>query len=364
MFLSRAVPGTEYGGYVTRQERPLGQLSDYLCDQLGVTNEAIRTGEAAAERLLLDVDKALDALDVDLLGRLGTGAPARRRLACLDLAWAERAVAIAFGGTADYRARRARTTLWRWGTTLANVEARHPVLAWSDIAIHHPMHDPRSFLAPGSGRDQEIFMYRVQGAIERMSRSILDTWQSADTSVAELDELTVDLSLIVAAMAHLIRVRDIGEFYKLDPFLGPNNEVRGHGTGSFSAWTFLVSWLVTGDSEFDSRLTDPANRMAFDPDARAWIDELAHGRLVPLPERARVVTSAPVASALLNVQKRCRDFHKAHRGGIRRHAPTSMPFPAPANPTITNEDSINRAATDGSQPRPEVRQVFRDMTGK
>jgi hypothetical protein len=331
--------------YARRLNRPLGVFSDFVCERLGPLNEKVRTGDLSATDLFRTIDGLSTAVSTEAIGEVHEVSNSDgRRTALLDLAFAERSLNVAFHDTSDYRGARNASDFFAKAVSLAAVEGRHPILSWSDIAIHHPVEDPRSFLDHGAARDQEVFMYRVQGAIERAFKTIASDWLHEVMSAEWLAEVKADLDAVVSAMAHLTRVREIGQFYKLDPFLSLNNEVRGHGTGAFSAWTFVAGFALTGRSEFRSRLCDEANLMAFDPDAVPYIDLIAANEMGTLADSAR---KCGLDRGLTAAEDRFIDFLKIHRSAIRKHAPGSFTDAAPANPTITNEESI-RAAIGGA----------------
>jgi hypothetical protein len=337
--------------------RPLFALSDFVCESLGEHNSLIREGRLSANDLLVIVEAFAAQVPqrcwADLL--LDENSE-QRRVAMLDLVWIERSLAIAWQSQpGEYHRRRYDAEFFARTRDFALAEQRHPVLSWSDIAIYHPVHDPRSFLEPGLNRDQEVFMYRVQGAIERVFRSILELCPEAFTHL-ELESVVQDLDLVGKAMNFLNRARTVGQFYTLDPFLGPNNEYRGHGTGAFSAWSFLMGVFLSDNPSFRSRLLDPTNRLAFDTDARPLMDATLAGtrptllkvlaaRQLPPGDRADVdrLHGEAVSQFLA--------FLRGHKGAIRRHAETSFSFASPADPTISNREAIDEAIA-GSREHP------------
>jgi hypothetical protein len=333
--------------YLPRQHRPLGALSDFVCEGLGDANDAVRRRDIAAEDLLRVVEDLSRNVDDDTMQGLAEDTAARR-VASLDLAFAERAVDIAHGQAWAYRERRRGLDVFQKAEALAELDGRYPMLGWSDIAIGHPLDDPRSFLDPSGARDQEILMYRIQSGIERAFKRLVTQWPDARITAAWLSALHADLDAVVAAMTHLTRVREPGQFYKLDPFLGANGATRGHGTGAFSAWTFLAGWYMTGREEFRSRLCDPQNLRAFDPDSRLYIRTVACLGVATLPERAAQGMRQPME--IEAVQARFYDFLKIHRGAVRKHAPASFADAAPASPLIDNAESMRRSLQDTRKP--------------
>jgi hypothetical protein len=339
-----------------RRDRPLGWFSTFVCEELGVRNEMIRTGRLEPGDLFATVEAFMADLPDGLFRELAEPArTADRRIALLDLLWASRSLDIAYGGIAKYRDRRRGSALFGRSAALARVERRHPVLSWSEIAIYHPVGDPRSFLPPGSDRDQEVLMYRVQAAIERTFKAILD-YDPAAVDTSTLVEMNADLDCVVKAMVHLNRSRTLGQFYKLDPFLGPNEEYRGHGTGAFSVWSYVLGLFLSGNPTMRSRLLDEANQLAFDRDADPLVDQVRRGEFATLD---RVVADAGLGRSdetdHLCAQARTKFalFLHSHRGAIKRHARDSFGATAPSCPTMTNEESIKAslAGTQSTRPR-------------
>jgi hypothetical protein len=310
-----------------------------VCEGLGEANDAVRRRELSPDDLLRIIDNHSSNIDEATMRHL-VNDTASRRVASVDLAFAERAVDIAHGESVAYREQRRGLDVFRKAAALAELDERQPVLTWSDIAIGHPIGDPRSFLDRGHARDQEILMYRIQSGIERTFKKFVTEWPDTVVTASWLADLHADIDAVVEAMIHLTRVREPGQFYKLDPFLGANRGVRGHGTGSFSAWTFLAGWFLTGRDEFRFRVCDPANLAALDPDARLYIRAAACLGVATLVERAPEGGRSPQVGA---VQAAFYDFLKVHRGAIRKHAAASFDDAAPANPSITNAESMRRS---------------------
>ncbi|WP_433726507.1 hypothetical protein ACQP0C_33375 [Nocardia sp. CA-129566] len=261
---------------------------------------------------------------------------------------------IAFQGSAEYKSRRDGSRFFRRAIELASIEGRHPFLAWSDIASQHPIDDPRTFLAAGEDRDQEILMYRIQNGIEAVFEHILGSVPRRGAPAREvlgwLDSCVGDLDAVVASMIHLSRVRRIGQFYRLDRFLSPHGEVRGHGTGAFSIWTFVLGVFLCENTNLTQRITDPRNWPAFDRDADVYAAQIADGALRTLP--AIVAQYSGTGHAIEigffadQVQKKFTQFLQSHRGAMRKHSPTSFAYPAPSVPHVTNAHAIDSAIDD------------------
>ncbi len=322
-------------------ERPLGEFSDYVCSIMPVRYDAVLDGSMTAAELFDDLDSVARTLDAGTVDRLiADPMSTAARVACLDIAFAERFLCVAHGGpTQEYRARRAKAMWFHVGVRLAKSQQRSLFLQWTDIAVGHPVWDPRTFSSPGRGRDQEILLYRIQSGIERAFRQIVVEWprtHMTEQSARSIGEL---LDAVVASMIHLSRVRDVGEFDKLNRFLTPNGETHGHATGSFSVWTMLAGYLLTG--RLLDRLTDPENRPVFDPDARPWIDAIVAGEVTPLPG---LRGEHPDVDELVDhVIRQYRRFHEVHRGAVRKHASAALAEQAPSNRLLTNKESFEEA---------------------
>jgi hypothetical protein len=333
--------------------RPLGPYSNFIVEDLGRHNEHVREAHMPAtslehklsSRLENVPDEVLEALIVEPSGFF-------RRTALLDLVFGERSMCIAYGSSAEYRARRSSMKIFQWAEALAEAEGRHPLLSWSDVAIHHPSVDPRSFLTPGEDRDQEILMYRIQGGIERVFNDLICAfWDHDAGSLDDLISASAAMDRVLHSMIHLSRVRRIGQFYKLDPFLGPNGDVRGHATGAFSVWSFVMGVLLTGNGEFINRLCDPENRQAFDPDALPYVDRVQSGDFTVLQQtvqrRYGARSDYSFASVLAeDVASKFRGFLMAHRGAMRKHARGAFEDDAPSRPDVTNLAAIKEAISN------------------
>jgi hypothetical protein len=331
--------------------RPLGAFSNFVCDSLGIKNELIRQGEISAWELFDTANNLLSAVPDRVYTELSHDTSgARCRIAILDLVWVIRSLDVAFAGDEAYAARSPNSMLMQVTGTLADRAGRNPNLSWSDIAIYHPVGDPRSFLAPGPARDEEIFMYRSQHAIEKMFKLIVELHERKELSMEILPLLPVALEAVVKTMVRLNRDRTPGHFYDLDPFLGPNEKFVGHATGAFSAWCYIVGYFLSEHDDFKQRLLQPENRQAYDRDADPYIDRIESGTLHTANQLMRTAGLAEPRHAQArtlfdSARKQFGLFLRAHRGTIKRHAPTSFDQAAPASPSIINRESVNRGIT-------------------
>jgi len=344
--LSQFQPGRDERLVPVVRERPLRDFSDYVCSILPARYDAVLAGSMTAEELFDELESLARTLDADAVERLiADPKSTAARVACLDIAFAERFLCVAHGGpTQEYRARRAKAVWFNVGVRLARSQERSPFLQWTDIAVGHPVWDPRTFSSPGRGRDQEILLYRIQSGIERAFRQIVVEWPRTHMTEKDARSIGELLDAVVAGMIHMSRVRDIGEFDKLNRFLTPNGETHGHATGSFSVWTMLASYLLTG--HLLDRLVDPENRPAFDPDSRPWIDAIVAGEMTPLNS---LRGEHPDVDELVDyVIRQYRRFHEVHRGAVRKHASAAHAQQAPSNRLITNKESFEEviAITD------------------
>jgi hypothetical protein len=332
--------------------RPLGEFSDFVCHRLGQRNDEIREHALKPDALFGEAESLISGVSPDrIAGLLAPESGLARRVGLLDLVWVERSLDVAYDHSSEYRSKREHARVFRFARALAGIERRHPVLSWSDIAIYHPSNDPRSFLSPGPLRDQEILMYRIQGAIERAFRSIIETSRNGFHR-DDLQRNADDLDHVIKAMIHLNKVRTIGQFYKLDPFLGPNGEYRGHGTGAFSIWTFVLGVLLAGNEHLRSRIADPVNWMAYDRDADPHVTQIADGTFVTLAEALAAQAGMmgdekEEIAALVNVMRtKFTLFLHSHRGAMKRHSPGSFDDSAPSFPGMTNAQAM-KAAING-----------------
>lgn len=325
--------------------RPLEEFSDMVVEQLGTIAELARTGVRSPMQVYALIEaKTLEISDNVIEELLQEPSKLRFHVARLDLAFAERVVAVAFeqadpvSGPATWRAIRAETKLFELATVFADLEGSHPLLAWSDIGSRHPILDVRSFLPPGRSRDQEVFMYRVQHAIDHGFRAVIIALLDEDNDDDTVEKALVVTEGVMRLMGHLSRVRDSGEFYKLDPYLSENGEVTGHGTGAFSVWVTLASYLLLGNEDFKGRMATGDNFTAFDSDAAELVRRVINGTLVPFSSKATMDPAAADKIGRFTI-----GFHAAHKAAVKRHAPTSMDVPAPASLEKTNEESMNAA---------------------
>ncbi|MBE7190974.1 MAG: hypothetical protein INR66_00655 [Gordonia polyisoprenivorans] len=330
-------PGDSEKEYPAAPCRPLGSFSSFVVDELHEHSAGVWARTLTPEDLFERIEQRAWEVARDLLPPLIAN-PTRwdARVAAVDLAWAERAMNVAFGPdrATEYRARRDVSRVFTMGKILSGAIGRYPFLQWTDIAEAYPCHDPRTFLSPGHDRLQEIHLYIVQSAIERGSRRIVEHWTYGPPSEAARSEILQILGGIAKAMANLSRRRQPGEFDKLDRYLCPNDEVIGHGTGSFSAWTKLAGFLCTGRMSMLGAITDPHNWMAYSPETWPWITAVLAGRLSPMDPRQDVLAG--------EIERRCTSFHLIHLGAVKRHGPNALSCPAPSMRSRTNLCAMKR----------------------
>jgi hypothetical protein len=342
------------------QTRPLGTLSDFVCEKIGTYNDLAREGIVPPREFRDAVNEAVEQVSLaDTENDLARAPVSTRRIAILDLAWIERSLNIAFVNSEEYRESRDGSPLFKLTKRLATAEGRHPLLSWSDIAIYHPLNDPRSFLTNGDDRDQEILMYRIQSSMERVHKDMIDTAQDGLDGIdakAWMLRTIEGLELVVAAMIHLSRVRRVGQFYKLDPFLSEHGvPERGHGTGAFSVWTFLAGVFLSRNHNHELRLRDPENQMAFDRDGDEYVRQVIAGRFKCLDELVADYKAGPAARHELEglcevAQKKLARFGQTHRGAMRKHSALSFDVPAPSMPDLSNKRAIDAAIADSLPP--------------
>ncbi len=331
-----------------RSSRPLGAFSDFVCDSLGMWNELVRQGMVSADELFNTAHDLLSAVSDRTYDQLRLSADVTsRRIAILDLVWMVRSLDVAYAEDGAYLARKNGSALLRVTRMLADVEQRNPNLSWSDIAMYHPVADPRCFLAPGPARDEEIFMYRSQHAIEKILKLLVELHERDELALDILPILPVSLDSVVQTMVRLSVDRTPGHFYALDSFLGPNHEFVGHATGAFSAWSYIVGYFLFGHDDFKQRLLRPQNRRAFDCDAHPYIQRIENGtfstadnllRTCELDDEKRDRANALFEAARKNFTL----FLRVHRGAITRHAHASFDDAAPADLAIANRESVHR----------------------
>lgn len=322
--------------------RPLDAFSDYVVTLMPIQCHAVLTGQMSPHEFMDEAETVFATVDPgtieDLMRKPGTTSA---RTARLDIAYLERALCVSHGGpTQQYRAKRAHSPLFKAGVRLANSQDQQLFLGWPDIANRYPVHDPRTFSPPGPGRNHEVMLFRVQSSIERVFQHIVVEWPTKYISPKVAEQIACELDAVVNAMIHISLVREVGEFDSLNRFLTPNGEAHGHASGAFSAWTFLVDYLLTG--EVLDRLINPENRWAFDADARCWIDAMIAGELTPLPAmRGSSPDIAEIEHLTTTAVRLFGRFHEVHRGALRRHAAGALHEQAPSNRLLTNIESIN-----------------------
>jgi hypothetical protein len=340
-----------FGAVPRKRLRPLSSFSDYVCDELGLDNQRVSETSLTGGELFAIADCKLAAVPPSTWENLlAPDRTADRRVALLDLVWTLRSLDIANAGDPQYPVRKRESELFGLAKKLADMEWRHPALSWSDIGIYHPINDPRTFLAPSEARDQEILMYSAQYAMELMFKRVLEIdWTHPTRQM--LSDLVFDLNASLKALRHLSRVRTVGQFYQLDPYLGANGEYRGHATGAFSAWTLLMAIFLAENQSFTTRLCDQANRKGFDRDAARHIDRVDAGTFTPLGSHLAATALTRSEKAELEVlhgeaRRVFTLFLHSHRGAIKRHAPVSFTDLSPTDPTLTNRESIREAIDD------------------
>jgi hypothetical protein len=75
-------------------------------------------------------------------------------------------------------------------------------------------------------------MYSVQNALEQMFK------RAHERRSRHAHRAGVRPQRGVEDLMHYGRVRTVGQFYQLDPYLDDNGEYRGHATGSFPRGPF------------------------------------------------------------------------------------------------------------------------------
>lgn len=339
--LATYTPGRDEDVYPEVLIRPLAEVSDFIVDELPTAFDAVVAGRIEPLVLFDAIEARAHGIDRTLVPELLANPHSRRtQIAALDIAVAERFANVAHPDKGSYRLRRNASRFYAIGRHLASVLQRYPLHQWSDIGECYPSNDPRTFLSPGFDRLQEIQLYRVQSAIERAAREIVRSWSYGPPD-GEAQQIILTLwDGAAKAMANLNRKRQPGEFDKLDRFLSPNHEVVGHGTGSFSSWTRLASYLSTGRESALLSVTLDVNQGAYTPEARDWITRIA--QLRPLDPDSGDLPAA--------IRKRCTDFQIIHRAAAKRHAPGALGFPAPAYPKWSNDESMKRGINDIPNP--------------
>ncbi len=337
---------------VIEQIRPLGLVSEYVVNELGKHNKMVRDGEMSASQLFDKAEEMLKQIPEGVFQNLlRDDRVTERRAAILDLVWMIRSLDIAhdsaFNTNSEYISRRDASLLLKRTKLLADKENRHPNLSWSDISLYHPVDEPRTFLEPSAARDQEILLYRTQSGIDKTFKEIVEG-DYAILSLDRLSEVVQDLDAVVEAVVYLNRVRTPGQFYQLDPYLGGNGQYIGHGTGAFSAWSYLAGYFLGGNEAFKDRLLRDENQKAYDRDADSLIEQVREGKFKTLPELiAESTLDHHQRELAIELAKQASDkfalFLRAHRGAIKKHAEGSFGFPAPAALEKTNQTAIDEA---------------------
>ncbi len=335
-------PGPDMDRVPQESTRPLGLLSNFACESMADRFESVDANEIEPSAFFDEVEDLMRTVSPDTIDALvATPGSVSARVAGLDLMFLERSLCVAHGGPGqEYRARRSHSTFFRTSRRLARSQRRPLYLGWIDIANWYPVYDPRTLVPAGAARDQEILLYRIQNGIERTFQHIVVEWPVGYMSPKIAEEMVADLNGAVTAMLHLRRVREHGEFDRLNRFLTPNGEAVGHATGSFSAWTMLANYVLTG--HLPRRLLLEENRSAYDPDAVPFIDAAAAGEIVPLPRmRGAYSDGADIEKMVANCIRQFGRFLEVHRGAVRSQAPAALSEQAPSDAEVTNLESIN-----------------------
>lgn len=197
LLLAEFQPGLDEQRYPTSHQRPLGVLSDFVCEELPLCNEAAQTGELSPDEYFGRVEDIAQSIDAEGASWLTMSAESTAaRVASVDIAILERSLCVAYGGpTQEYRAKRAHARFFKIGAELARLQGRQVFLQWCDISNWYPAGDPRGFLQPGNGRDQEIYLCRVQRAIEQMHQRIVCTWPSGELTEEDFAAFVRDAGL-------------------------------------------------------------------------------------------------------------------------------------------------------------------------
>src|SRR4051812_19673204 len=99
--LAKMHPTTGTSPYVYEPRRELGAFSDFVVEEMGSANERVRNGEMEPEELSERLESLSRSLSDCRLSRLLKDV-GRRRSASLDLAFAERSLAIGYGSSPSY----------------------------------------------------------------------------------------------------------------------------------------------------------------------------------------------------------------------------------------------------------------------
>jgi hypothetical protein len=91
--------------------RPLDHFSDFVCSELGQRNDQIRAGRLDPDVLFRECEDLMSIISTDRIAVLQLPENIRtRRVALLDLVWAERSLDVAYNRSAEYKARKRRWT--------------------------------------------------------------------------------------------------------------------------------------------------------------------------------------------------------------------------------------------------------------
>ncbi|MHA3024341.1 hypothetical protein ACXPWS_29210 [Mycobacterium sp. BMJ-28] len=317
-------------------------MSDFACMEMAARIDAVDAQDISPEAFFDEVEQLVETLPPEWIDTfVSHPGSLSSRIAALDLMMIERSLSVVHGGpTQEYRARRSQSLLLRTLRRLARAQKRPLYLAWIDIANWHPVHDPRTFVSKGIAQDQEILLYGIQHGIERTFQHVVVEWPIEYMGPKVAEEMAANLDAAVQAMLHLRKVRQHGEFDRLNRFLTPNGEAHGHATGSFSAWTMLAGFVLTG--HLPKRLVLEENRAAYDPDARPFIDAAVTGEITPLPRmRGADRDGGDIERLAKHCVRQFGHFLEIHRGAVRAQAPAALTEQAPSDPEVTNLQSFD-----------------------
>lgn len=326
------------------ETRPLGAFSNFVCQELGIYNNDINQGKKAPKELFGRIESLVKEIPEETFTNLlGDGQTRDRRTALIDLVFALRSLDVAYKDDPSYDETKSQSLLLQRATVLAQKEGRRPFLQWSDTAIDYPFDDPRAFMSPGPARDQEIQLYTTNGSADNVFKSVVDG-DYANLSPYEFETLGVAMFEVGQWLAHLSRIRDLGHFQRMDPFLGAKDE-NGVivASGSFSAWTFLAGWFLTERAIFKERLTRSENLPYFDRDADSYIQAIRDGSFKTLRQ---VLSGLPIGQAEILEREKTLikwfdEFYLIHKGAAKRHAAYELPSSSPSYPLMTNRESMD-----------------------
>lgn len=321
--------------------RPLGAFSDFICNDLGSYNDEIHQGTRSPSDLFRKLEDLMGEIPDSTFSDVASN-DFPRRIAMVDLAFALRSLDVAYNSDPEFEGRKNRSALFRRASELAAVGGRPPFLVWSDTAMNYPVGDPRTFMPPGRAKDQEVQLYTANWESDEAFKSVL-TADYGNLTQEEIDRLAQQMRAATLSLVSLIRERDPGHFLRLDPFLGAK-DANGVivASGSFSAWTFLAGWFLTGRETFKERLLNPANRPYFDQASHPFIEAISEGSFRTLDQVFDNLSLNDAEKEKLKGQlrKEYDEFSHVHLGAVKVHAPQELPSPSPSFPSMTNAQTI------------------------